>query len=375
MKAPRFRHSLVIGKFYPPHLGHMHLIGTAAVFSDQVTVVVLGASVESLSIGERVAWLRRDLADRPHVRVTGIRDDFPVDYADAAVWEGHIGLMRAGVAQADREAAYPPLDAVFSSEHYGHEMGARLGVRAIVLDPGRSTVPVSGTRIRADLPGNWEALPAGTRAGLCVRAVILGAESTGTTTLCGDLCRELRARGGVWERTLWVPEYGRDYSAALVALVASSHPGAMPEDIEWSEADFLHIATEQTAHEEKAAALGSPYLILDTDALATTVWQERYGRGPAPRLAALAANLPRRDLYVLTRPEGVAFEQDGLRDGEHLRAAMTGRFREVVAASGTAWMEASGTREQRVRQVLARLDAIARQRWNFAPPLAETNKP
>ncbi|MDQ3001839.1 MAG: AAA family ATPase [Fibrobacterota bacterium] len=375
MKPPRFRHALVIGKFYPPHNGHLHLIETAATFSDWVTVVVLGASVESLGIEERVAWMRQDLGERIHVRVEGILDDFPVDYADASVWEGHIGLMRQAVILADKRKPFPPLDAVFSSEKYGVEMGARLGVQAIVLDPERSTVPVSGTRVRENLVDNWEQLPAGTRSGLCLRVVVLGAESTGTTTLCGDLSAAVRARGGIWERTMWVPEYGRDYSGALVSLVEQACPGVMPENIEWSEEDFLVIAREQTLRENKAAAIGSPYLVLDTDALATLVWHERYRHASSARLAEFVATLPRRDIYVITSPDGVAFEQDGLRDGEHLRLSMHERFREVVSESGNPWMEATGSRPERVRRVLDRLDALSRSRWNFTPPLLEKNKP
>lgn len=56
----------------------------------------------------------------------------------------------------------------------------------------------------------------------------------------------------------------------------------------------------------------------------------------------------RPDRYVLTSPEGVPFEQDGLRDGEHLREWMTERFREVLDESGVEWIEVGGGREERV---------------------------
>lgn len=370
-RAPRFRHALVTGKFYPPHNGHLHLIGMAADFSDHVTVALLGASRETIPIADRVAWLRADLSGRPHVRVQGILDDLPVDYGDDAIWKGHIALMREAVARADAGTAFPPLDAVFASESYGHELGARMGIAPIVLDPSRSAVPVSGTAVRADVAGRWEDLPAATRTGLCLRVAVMGAESTGTTTLARDLAAALRGRGGAWGRTLWVPEYGREYSAVLTAWARLRDPAAMPQDAEWTEADFLAIAREQTRREIDAAAAGGPCLILDTDALATTVWQERYGNGAAPALADFASRLPRRDLYILTLPEGVPFEQDGLRDGEHLRLRMTERFRAVVAASGAAWMEVAGDREARVASALARLDALAAAKWAFAAPIPE----
>jgi HTH-type transcriptional regulator, transcriptional repressor of NAD biosynthesis genes len=375
MNAHKYGHALIVGKFYPPHKGHIHLIEMAARFSDYVTVVLLGASVESLTVQERVAWMRYDLSKWPGVRVVGILDDFPVDYSDSWVWECHIGLMREAIVHADLEKSFPPIDVVFSSENYGIEMGARLGVRAVVLDPERSALKISGSQVRADVTANWDWLPPGTRSGLCIRVVVLGAESTGTTTLCRDLSERLRAWGGIWERTIWVPEFGREYSAALVATHNQSYPTLMPENITWSEEDFFLIAREQTLREEMAARSGSPYLILDTDALATTVWHERYRGCVSRELVSMASALPRRELYVVTRPDGVEFEQDGLRDGEHLRSSMTDRFREVVCASGVPWLEVSGTREERVIKVLDRLDEISRIRWSFNPPLIERNKP
>jgi hypothetical protein len=59
-------------------------------------------------------------------------------------------------------------------------------------------------------------------------------------------------------------------------------------------------------------------------------------------------------LYVLTGDE-IPFVQDGLRDGEHLRGWMTQRFREVLAAQATPWLEVAGPVFSRVSQVLATL--------------------
>lgn len=53
MNRVDFAHGLVIGKFYPPHLGHEYLIRTAAAHCRNVTVAVLGSSVESISMQAR----------------------------------------------------------------------------------------------------------------------------------------------------------------------------------------------------------------------------------------------------------------------------------------------------------------------------------
>ena len=57
------KHGLVIGKFYPPHLGHHLLVNTAAAACERVTVVVLAASVESIPLATRVKWMREIHAD------------------------------------------------------------------------------------------------------------------------------------------------------------------------------------------------------------------------------------------------------------------------------------------------------------------------
>jgi nicotinamide riboside kinase len=63
------------------------------------------------------------------------------------------------------------------------------------------------------------------------------------------------------------------------------------------------------------------------------------------------ASQRRPHLYVLTADD-IAFVQDGLRDGEHLRGWMTQRFRETLAGAGVPWLEVRGGRQQRVEQVV-----------------------
>lgn len=74
-----FGHGLVVGKFYPPHLGHLHLITQAAVGCDAVTVLVMAARSETLPLENRVAWLRAACAGQPGVTVAAIACDVPAD--------------------------------------------------------------------------------------------------------------------------------------------------------------------------------------------------------------------------------------------------------------------------------------------------------
>lgn len=363
-------HGLVIGKFYPPHPGHHLLIRTAAAVSQRVSVVVMAASVESIALADRVAWLREVHALEPHVHIVGIVDDLRVDYDDEAIWQGHVALMRSAVAQITSEA----VDAVFTSEAYGDELARRFDARHVRVDQPRALMPFSGTAVRADPSAAWDVLEPCVRAGLALRVVLAGAESTGKTTLASDLAQRLRQRGSAFERTRWVPEYGRQWSidklaAACANAQLQAQPIPGPEQLDWHSDEFLAIACEQNRREESAAREGGPVLICDTDAFVTGIWHERYmGRGSAEVDATARCDV--RRLYLLTHPDDVPFEQDGLRDGEAIRAWMTRRFVERLQLAGLRWQWLRGSgREARVERALSAIAEALHEAWSFAPPL------
>jgi HTH-type transcriptional regulator, transcriptional repressor of NAD biosynthesis genes len=351
-------HGLVIGKFYPPHAGHKLLIRTAAHQCARVSVIVMAASHESLPLQDRVEWMREIHRDDPGVVVTGIIDDVPVDYGDDAIWEQHVALMR----QALDSIAAVPVDAVFSSEPYGDELARRLGARAVTLDVKRELAPVSATRVRADPPAMWEFLEPVVRGALALKVVLVGAESTGKTTLSRALADQLRARGGADGLTRWVPEYGRDYSVqkyadaiGQAALAGLPRPGF--ESVVWESGEFLHIARTQRRMEEAEARLGGPVLVCDTDVFATAIWHERYMGSSCAEVEALAEK-GRGDLYLLTHHDDVPFAQDGIRDGESIRAWMTGRFAEALDRTRRRCVIVRGTYEECLMQGLRAIDEL-----------------
>ncbi|WP_411106292.1 AAA family ATPase [Streptomyces sp. cmx-4-9] len=355
----RFGHGLVLGKFYPPHAGHHHLVRTAQDRCERLTVLVCAASVESVPLADRVAWMREA---HPGADVVGAVDDVPVDLHDPAVWEAHMAIFR--------DAVGGPVDAVFTSEEYGSELARRFGAEEVCVDPARTLFPVSGTAVRADPAACWEFLGPAVRASLARRVVVLGAESTGTTTLSRDLAAHYRARGGVWAATGWVAEYGRRHSEGKLAAARAADPGATWADVSFTADEFPLIARRQDAEEERAARAGSPVLICDTDSFATGIWHERYLGGRNEEVEKTAA-LTHRHLYLLTDHADVPFEDDGLRDGPHLRPWMTGRFREELEATGRRFLVLHGDREARLAKAVAAVDALLAEGWHFADPLPE----
>ncbi|MFD4869016.1 AAA family ATPase [Streptomyces sp. NPDC058412] len=355
----RFGHGLVLGKFYPPHAGHHHLVRTAQDQCERLTVLVCAASVESVPLADRVAWMREA---HPGAEVVGAVDDIPVDLHDPAIWEAHMAIFRGAVPGR--------VDAVFTSEEYGSELARRFGAEEVLVDRERTLFPVSGTAVRGDPVGSWEFLGPAVRAALTRRVVVLGAESTGTTTLSRALAEHYRRRGGVWAKTGWVAEYGRRYSEEKLAAARAADPAASWADVSFTSEEFPVIARRQDADEERAARLGSPVLFCDTDSFATGIWHERYMGGRNPEVERISART-RRDLYLLTDHADVPFEDDGLRDGPRLRPWMTDRFREELERTGRRFLTVDGDREARLAKAVAAVDELLGEGWYFADPLPE----
>jgi nicotinamide riboside kinase len=180
--------------------------------------------------------------------------------------------------------------------------------------------------------------------------VVLGAESTGSTTLAEALAAHLG--------TLWVPEYGREHSEV--------REGGL--EAPWRSDEFDLIVDRQIALEERALRrVPRPVLVCDTDVLATALWHERYVGTVAERLHR-AADGHRPLLYVLTGDE-IPFEQDGMRDGEHIRHDMQQRFRDVLAAQPVPWLEVRGDVPARVRAAASALEPLLAAHLSFAIPL------
>lgn len=331
---------LVIGKFVPFHNGHEHLILTAADQVDFLNVVVYDNGQWPISGSARAEAISEQMMLRGvrNVGVTVLSTPLYDDYEDANLWHAHDVALKAHL----HHHATSHINYVFSSEEYGHTLADTFDAKHVLVDIDRATVPISGTEVRNDWHANWRKLPLATRLDVIPRIIVVGAESTGTTTLSLDLADSLNAR--------WVPEYGREYTE----LWAEAHGGM--EFLRWDNGDFEAIATVQNRLEENAAGstkLYQPVVVADTDALATGIWRRRYmtSLGGPPALREHESHYrPIRDraLYLVTDHKGVPFEQDGIRDGEHLRAQMTAEFVKTLEAMHQPWALVSGTREERL---------------------------
>ncbi|WP_405491913.1 AAA family ATPase [Nocardia sp. NBC_00511] len=350
-----YRHGLLIGKFYPPHQGHHDLIRQIARQCDEVTVLAMKSAAETIPLTDRMAWLR---AEHPDVRIAGIPCDAPLDVTDDQVWAAQVAAMRAGLRAA---GASQPVDAVYCGDSYGPELARRFGAVSVPVE----RTPLSATAVRRDLAGRWQDLAPATRAGLATRVVVLGAESTGTTTIAQALADHYAARGGEWANTRCVPEYGREYTE----LNWAAQPDRALDEITWDADDFDTVAIEQTRREQAAARSGSPLLICDTDAFATAIWERRY-LGAAARPAQPWTEVPPRAVYLLTDHIGVPWHDDGLREGDlTIRAAMTDWFADELTRAGHSWVLLTGPLQQRLNLAIRTVDPLLALAMRFGEPM------
>lgn len=315
--AGPFRDAVVAGKFYPFHAGHKYLIGEALRESQRVTVLVCGADEQTIPADLRGRWIERTFPEAEVVVVDqtqlGLADDDSEGWAAATV----TALGRAP-------------DAVFSSEDYGDAYAAHLGAVHRLVDRDRTVVPISATAIRDNPLAHLDRLEPHVRAHFVKRVCVLGAESTGKTMLAEALADRFE--------TVWVPEYGREYS---------ERHGKQLGDV-WDTWEFRHIAHIQAEREDALAEAANGLLFCDTDLFTTARFHEAYVGEQDPELERLAAGR-RYDLYLLCGLD-VPFVQDGWRDDGPHRAAMDAAYRRFLEETGAHWVDLRGSYSDRIAQ-------------------------
>lgn len=312
----------VIGKFLPLHRGHMRLIDAALANCDHLTVFVCDKVGQPIPGEMRAEWIREVY---PNIEVRSIPDT--IDDDDSRGWANYTREL----------LGYVP-EAVFTSEDYGTAFAKFLGAKHYLVDRARTGVHISATEIRKNISENWRYLSSPVKAHFAKRIVVLGAESTGTTTLAMALATAYE--------TNWVPEYGREYAEEKMDRGENT----------WTSDEFAHIAREQLRREDESARTSNRVLVSDTDAFATMLWHERYMRLPSSSVDEIA-NMRLHDLYILTGDE-IPFVQDGYRDGEHIRHAMHKRFEEELTRTGRPYLLVRGNIKERIRSAKRVVDKV-----------------
>lgn len=170
-----------------------------------------------------------------------------------------------------------------------------------------------------------------------VNVAVLGAESTGKTTLCRDLAAHFASP--------WVPEYMRTYLQAKWDN----------EQLTCTWEDLLPIAQGQIELENKRAMqaaqlpAGQRYVFCDTSLFELMVYSNWY-YGDCPLALTQAALAHHYDLILLTEVD-TPWVADDLRDAPHERDEISRYFADQLSIYHKSFRRIGGGRQTRVMQV------------------------
>lgn len=247
----KFETGMVLGKFYPPHNGHLYLIDTAASQCDIVYVLCCSIKSEKISGLHRWAWLTKIYKDNKNIKIIHVTDEnpqYPEEHEQFwAIWYKTV-----------YENVPESLEVIFTSEDYGDPFAKVLGCQHVLVDKERSTVPISGTKVRDNAHDNWDFIPEVVKGHFTKKIVIVGPESTGKTTLTKKLHSFF---GGSI-----VMEYGRTYTDDMSDLS------------QLTKMDFERIGLGHCMDINDNAIYPPPhkYKFIDTEAITTKVFGKLY---------------------------------------------------------------------------------------------------
>ena len=317
------KRGFVLGKFMPPHAGHVHLCETARGLVDQLTILVCWLPDDPVPGPVRLEWMRAIFPDCLVIGHDAIVPQAPEDHPD--FWPIWRGIVRA---------AHPePIDMVFAGEDYGLRLAEEVGAAFTPVAP-RLFPDLSGSAVRADPWAHWDHIPPVVRPYYARTICLHGPESTGKSTLSAPLAAHFG--------TLWVPEYGR------------AHCELYGTDLDAG--GLVTIARTQSAMTRAALPRCNRRLVVDTDALTTAAWSLMI-LGHVPE--GLFEGFTRADLYLLTDID-IPWKQDGGRyypdpaDRQRFMAACV----QVLDEAGATWAKLSGQNDIRLATAIAAVEKL-----------------
>ncbi|MCG8827120.1 ATP-binding protein [Tenacibaculum dicentrarchi] len=172
-----------------------------------------------------------------------------------------------------------------------------------------------------------------------VKVVLFGPESTGKTTLSGQLARHYN--------TVWTPEFAREY---LQDKWNNERKICEQKDI-------IPIAEGQIKLENELSKKADKVLICDTDLLETKVYSEEYYGGFVDANLDEAAIKNTYDIYFLTYID-TPWEADDLRDKPGERLEMFTAFENTLIKYKRPYVLLKGDKETRLKKAVEIIDNL-----------------
>lgn len=263
------KHGLFFGKFAPLSTGHISAINIASTKVDVLHVVLCWDEKfqnslpseflkKALSKINRHKWLLDTFKHKSNI-VIHVVDETPIP--SYPYGEAEFTKLVTDVLSTDSGINKNDIDFVFSSEtDYCKYFDAHWSkAQHILIDPNRSTVNISATRIRNNVSENWNYLAPAAKPDFVRKVVIVGVESSGKSTLTIDLANHFS--------TVYVEEVGR---TICENEYHSSEKFMRPED-------YVYIAMKHKAKEKEYTKIANKVLFSDTNNLITLFSAECMG--------------------------------------------------------------------------------------------------
>jgi len=313
---------LILGKFAPFHKGHQYLLEFAKARVDKLYVLIYEArETTHIPLEMRAGWIRQI-------------------YPDVNVIAGHDAPTVEGTSEQVKKIQEDyiikmlpePITHFFSSEWYGEHVSKALSAINVLVDADRKNVPVSATKVRNGEVSSADFLHPIVNRDIVRKVVILGAESTGKTTLARELAKEYK--------TNWVAEYGRDYWDAN-----HDEKGNLTAE------QLVELAKTHRMNEEKTFQLSDRIVFIDTGATTTRQYCRDYGYSVPMELDTMVHDeRSRYDLFILCETD-IPYEDDGTRRGEKVRIETEKKIVKDLVDRGIKFWYVSGTLGDRIRHM------------------------
>ncbi len=306
---------VILGRFMPPHLGHVALIRTASYLVDRLTIILSTSDSDPISPAIRQEWME---ALFPKARVIVCNNGEKSLASDDKKW-----------AKIIRGFHPAPIDRIIGSEAYLVRLAKDLNAQHFILDPMWMAYPANSEEIRGNPFANWESIPSYVRPYFQKRLTMIGPESTGKSFMADFLAKKF---GGPY-----VPEYGRPYERFRQSGLYR--------------AEELHFIVDgHEAHRKTLSMKAGPILFEDTDALLTAVWAEMLLGHSLPDLEA-RIELP--DHYLLLDADA-PWEEDPLRyyGKQEMREKFFDKIKNKLDKFGASYTLISGDWNERNSQAI-----------------------
>ena len=319
----KYKNSLVLGKMYPPHQGHLYLIDTAIENSENVHIMVCYNKSQNIPGELRSNTLKEIYRDRENVFIHLVDDgNLPQYEHECQSIDDFYSKWVPFVYKHIKE-----LDVVFTSEDYGDDFSRYLGIEHYLVDRDRVKYPISGTKIRTNPLKSWDFIPNEIRSFFVKKIAIMGPESVGKSTLTENLAN--------YFQTNYVEEWGR--------TVYERNGNFVTID------DFIPISIGRQNIEEIQIKHSNRLLFCDTEDIITYTLSKMYHPNEFNKVTEYFTdiiNKPKYDLYILLKTDCDAI-QDGTRSFLNKRDEHYNNIKSELLGIGANFIEIGGTWDDR----------------------------